>query len=49
MTKDEYVEHEVRLRMLEQTCKQLNTKMNTLIMLALTSLILPALYKYIGF
>ena len=47
MTEDEYIDHEVRIKMLEQTCKQLNTKMNALITIAITGFILPIVIKFL--
>ena len=46
MTKDEYIDHEVRLRMLERLYEKLDIKMNAIITIAITGLLLPIILKY---
>ncbi len=48
MTKDEYIDHELRIRILEHLSKQLNSKMNALITIAITGLFIPVLMKYLS-
>ena len=47
MTKDEYIDHELRIRMLEHLSKSINNKMNALITIAVTGLFIPVLMKYL--
>lgn len=48
MNKDEYIDHELRIRMMEILYKSMNSKMNALITIAVTSLIIPVVMKYIS-
>lgn len=48
MSKDEYIDHELRIRMIELVNKQLNNKMNMLITIAITGFAMPMLVKYFG-
>jgi|CXWK01.1.fsa_nt_gi hypothetical protein len=48
MTKDEYIDHELRIRMMEHLYKSMNSKMNALITIAITGLIIPVLMKYLS-
>lgn len=48
MTKDEYIDHELRIRMMEHLHKSINSKMNALITIAITGLIIPVLMKYLA-
>ena len=47
MTNDQYIDHELRLRMLEQLSKQVNSKMNTALMLILSGVLIPLILKYL--
>lgn len=47
MTKDEYIDHELRIRLLEHLSKSMNHKLNALITIAITGLIIPVLMKYL--
>lgn len=48
MTNDEYLDHELRIRMLEHLNKTMNTKLNALITIATTGLFIPVLMKYLA-
>lgn len=48
MTNDEYINHELRLQMLEKVTQQINSKMNTALMLLITAVIIPMISKYLG-
>lgn len=48
MTQEEYIEHEVKLRVHHHVIKSLNYKMNVLIIIAITGLAMPMLLKYFG-
>lgn len=48
MTKDEYIDHELRIRMLEHVGKQTVTRLNALITIAVTGFAMPMLLKYFG-
>lgn len=48
MTKDEYIDHELRIRLLEHLSKSMNSKLNALITIAVTSLVIPVLMKYLS-
>lgn len=48
MNKEEYIDHELRIRMLEILSKQMNKKMNALITIAITGFAMPMLLKYFG-
>lgn len=47
MNREEYIDHELRLRMLEHLSKSTNHKLNALITIAITSVIIPLLSKYL--
>ena len=47
MTKDEHIDHEVRIRMLERLYSNLNGKMNIVITIAITGVLLPVILKYV--
>lgn len=49
MTNEEYVDHEVRIRMMEHLSKQMNGKLNAIITIAVTGFLLPTILKYLGF
>jgi len=46
MNKDEYIDHEVRIRILEHLSKTMNYKMNALITIAITGFIMPLILNY---
>lgn len=48
MTKDEYIDHELRIRMLEHLGRVMNYKLNALITIAITGFAMPMLVKYFG-
>lgn len=48
MTKDEYIDHEIRIRMLEKVNQQLVTRMNALLTVAITGLLIPVVMKYLS-
>lgn len=48
MNKEEYIDHELRIRMLEHLSRQMNQKLNALITIAITGFILPLLLKNFG-
>ena len=48
MTQENYIDHELRIRMAETVNKQLISRMNTLITIAITAVIIPCLFKYFG-
>ena len=48
MTKDEYIDHELRIRILEHLSKSMNYKLNALITIAITGLAMPMILKYLG-
>ena len=48
MTKDEYIDHELRIRMMERLYLDLNTKMNAIIGIAITAVIIPVILKVWG-
>lgn len=47
MDRDDQIDHEIRIRMLEELTKQINTKMNTALMLLLSGVLIPLLMKYL--
>lgn len=48
MNKEEYIDHELRIRMLELLGKSTNYKLNALITIAITGFAMPMLVKYFG-
>lgn len=48
MNKDEYIDHELRIRVLEHLSKSMNYKLNALITIAITGFAMPMLLKYFG-
>ncbi len=48
MINDYYIDHEVRIRVLEHLAKQINSKMNIAISMIAGSLILPIILKFLG-
>ncbi len=46
MTKDEYIDHELRIRILEHTGQKTVARLNALITIAITGFALPMLVKY---
>ncbi len=48
MTKDEYVDHEVRARLLEKLSSDTNKKLNALIGICLTTIFIPVAMKLLG-
>lgn len=48
MTKDEYVDHEVRIRLMEQMVHRVDNKMNTGLMLIIGSILTPIALKWFG-
>ena len=48
MSKDEYIDHELRIRMLEHVNKQTISRLNMLITIAITGFAMPMLVKYFG-
>lgn len=46
MTKDEYIDHELRIRMLERIGQQTINRLNALITIAITGFAMPILVKY---
>jgi hypothetical protein len=48
MSKEDYVDHEVRIRMLERLGHDLNVKMNTLIGIVITGFAMPLILKLWG-
>ncbi len=46
--KEAYIEHELRIRIGEYKHSALNRKMNASIMVAVTGVIIPLLFKYFG-
>lgn len=48
MTQENYIDHELRIRMAESVNKQLINRMNALITIAITAVIIPCLFKYFG-
>lgn len=47
MEKDAYIDHELRLQLLEQLTKQINSKMNTALMLLISGVLIPLIMKYL--
>ncbi len=45
---EHYIDHEVRIRLLEHLVAQINTKMNASLVLITGSLVLPVVLKWIG-
>lgn len=45
--KEDFINHEVRIRILQHISKQTNNKLNALITIAITGLIMPVILKYI--
>lgn len=45
---EHYIDHEVRIRLLEHLASQINTKMNVGLTLIVGSLILPVVLKWLG-
>lgn len=48
MTQENYIDHELRIRMAETVNKQLINRINALITIAITAVIIPCLFKYFG-
>ncbi len=48
MSQENYIDHELRIRMIERVNKQLVNRMNGLITIAITAVILPILLKHWG-
>lgn len=48
MNKEEYIDHELRIRMMEHLNKQLNQKLNALITITITGFLLPLFLKHFG-
>ena len=48
MNKEEYSDHELRVRVFEMLSKQINGKMNAIIVLTLSGLLIPFFIKYFG-
>jgi hypothetical protein len=48
MQNSDFIDHEIRLRMLEKLTQQINTKMNTALMLLLSGVLIPIIMKYLG-
>ena len=48
ITQENYIDHELRIRMIERVNKQLVNRMNGLITIAVTAVILPILLKHWG-
>jgi hypothetical protein len=48
MNKDEFIDHELRIRMLEIIGKQTVSRLNTLITIAITGFIMPVILKHFG-
>ena len=46
--KEQYIDHEIRIRLMEHLSKQMNNKLNALITIAITGFLLPMVIKYIG-
>jgi hypothetical protein len=46
--KEAYIEHELRIRIGEYKNSATNRKLNALIMIAITGVIIPCLFKYFG-
>ncbi len=49
MTNEQYLDHEIRIRMLEKTNQQLIIRMNALLTVAVSGFLFPAVLKYLGF
>lgn len=48
MTQEHFIDHELRIRMAESVNKQLINRMNVLITIAITAVIILCLFKYFG-
>ncbi len=48
MTQEEYIDHEVRIRLQEHLIKSLNYKMNALITIAITGILMPLVLNHFG-
>lgn len=48
MNNEEYIDHELRIRMLDILSKQMNNKMNALITIAIMGFAFPMILKYFG-
>ena len=48
MTKDEYINHEVRIRIQERLSNDTNKKLNALIGICLTAVLIPVCLKFWG-
>lgn len=48
MTKDEYIDHEVRIRIQERLSHEINVKLNALIGVAITAVLIPVVLKMWG-
>ncbi len=46
MNKDEYIDHELRIRLLEHLGKQMNYKLNALITMLLTGFLFQMILQY---
>ena len=47
MAKEDKVDHEVRIRMLEELTKRIDSKMTTGLMLVLSGVLVPLVLKYL--
>lgn len=45
---EHYIDHEVRIRLLEHLAKQINNKMNVGLTLIAGSLVIPVILKWLG-
>ena len=48
MTKDEYIDHEIRIRMMERLYEEMNKKLNALIGITITAVLIPLALKMWG-
>lgn len=48
MTNHEYIDHELRIRLLEKSINSIDEKMSLAIKLLVTSIIIPLTLKYFG-
>lgn len=48
MNQEQYIDHELRIRILEHLSKSTNKKLNALITIAITGFIIPMILKYFG-
>lgn len=47
MDKEAQIDHELRIRMLEELTKRIDSKMNTALMLLISGVLVPLLIKYL--